>query len=330
MRRFFTYLIRGFLAAGAIVLVGIVLVTAYTLSYESKNSASSAPSTGRYVEAGDVRLFVQEAGPAQGPVVLFIHAAGGWSEVWRRTMDELAKQGIRSIAVDIPPLGYSDRPELPAYDRVAQAHRLSKLLDALAVHDVTVVGHSFGARTAAELAFHDSDRVTALVLVDAALALDSVETTSVVSKMLSIRAVRLVVAATTLSNPFFTKTLLDLFVKDPASADDYWVSVYRTPLDVQGTASAVADWLPELLASASDAQSARSKSYEALRIPALVIWGAEDTVTPIEQGRHLAGIIQGSKLVVLPGVGHMPPIEDIGRFNEELLVFLRANAPKHE
>jgi pimeloyl-ACP methyl ester carboxylesterase len=50
--------------------------------------------------------------------------------------------------------------------------------------------------------------------------------------------------------------------------------------------------------------------------------GDSDPLVPVENGRHLAAAIAGARLVVYPGVGHIPEVEIAGRFNEDLLGFL--------
>ena len=61
-----------------------------------------------------------------------------------------------------------------------------------------------------------------------------------------------------------------------------------------------------------------------------LLWGAQDEVTPPRQARDIAAATPGSRLVMLPGVGHLPQIEDPARFNArliELLEPIRTAAP---
>jgi pimeloyl-ACP methyl ester carboxylesterase len=104
---------------------------------------------------------------------LLIHAAGGWSGVWENTAQQLSRAGYRVVAIDVPPLGYSERPTIPAYGRVDQARRIIGTLDALGVQRAILLGHSFGARAVVEAALQWPERVAGLVLVDAALSLDA-------------------------------------------------------------------------------------------------------------------------------------------------------------
>jgi len=228
----------------------------------------------------------------------------------------------------VPPLGYSERPAIPAYSRVDQARRIVGALDALGVQRAILLGHSFGARAVAEVALRWPERVAGLVLVDAALSLDAPpHRQSLLGDVLAWSPARKLIAAATLSNPLFTKTLLSLFVAKSDSVTPYWIATYQRPLNVRGTYSATADWLPELLNEPDDDSLSRhSASFARLTAPTLVIWGRDDTVTPLEQGKAIAKSIPRSKLVIIPDVGHMPPIEAAQAFNDAVLDFLHSEA----
>jgi pimeloyl-ACP methyl ester carboxylesterase len=51
-----------------------------------------------------------------------------------------------------------------------------------------------------------------------------------------------------------------------------------------------------------------------MRPPVALIWGEADTVTPIAQGEALARIFRTRSFQRLPGVGHIPHIEDSAQF----------------
>lgn len=324
MRRLLRLIVR--VCAAVLLLAGIGLLASACQAQrrEALVVAEAAAATGRFVRAGDVDLFVQEAGPVHGPAVLLVHGTGAWSETWRESMTALAAAGYRAIAVDLPPFGYSQRPASHDYTRHAQGERLVALLDTLEVDDVILVGHSFGAGPTVEAALVAQDRVRALVLVDAALGIrpdhEAPAPPSLpVRALLAVPPIRDAVVAAFLTNPALTRRLLQSFIDDPARATDERVEVYQRPLAVQGTTASVGAWLPNLLGSGSDAASEHEASYRAMRFPVSVIWGARDTITPLEQGYHLVAITPGAELLLLDDVGHIPQLEDPAAFNALLL-----------
>jgi pimeloyl-ACP methyl ester carboxylesterase len=96
----------------------------------------------RQVAAGDVSIHVAEAGPAEGPAYLFVH---GWPESWRTWQDlmVLAGETSRVLAVDLPGIGGS-RPSMTNGSKLAIARTLRRVIQALQLTDLTLVGHDIG------------------------------------------------------------------------------------------------------------------------------------------------------------------------------------------
>ena len=61
-----------------------------------------------------------------------------------------------------------------------------------------------------------------------------------------------------------------------------------------------------------------------ISVPTLVVTGAEDEMIPVEESRRIASGIKGSKLVIVPGAGHLANLEQPEAFNEALTAFLAA------
>jgi pimeloyl-ACP methyl ester carboxylesterase len=255
-------------------------------------------------------------GPANGPVLLIVHGTAAWSGFWKDVSAHLAGRGWRVVAIDLPPFGWSDRDPAARYDRVAQAERLSAVA-AAQQGPVTIVAHSFGAGAATELALRHPEQVRGLVLVDAALGELDPQRESGVARSLRVRPVAEAVSAVAITNPPALEPFLRSFLarKDAAKA---WIPLLRQPMLRQGSTSAYADWLPNLFASQDGALSRRSDQLRAIKCPVALIWGAADHVTPLDQGRRLADMSHARSLTVLPGVGHIPHIEDPAGFDAAL------------
>src|SRR5262247_359230 len=191
----------------------LILFRAAAVFREAKTPAEAAPSTGRFVHAEDVDIFIQEAGLSTGPAVLLIHGTGAWSELWRETLAALGQAGLHAIAMDVPPFGYSQKPTNAVYRRENQAKRIVGVINALQLPRVTLVGHSFGAGPTLEAARMTPKKIEKLILVDAALGLDaSPDTGSVGSTLLhavlAMHPIRNVLVASSATNPLLTETML--------------------------------------------------------------------------------------------------------------------------
>jgi pimeloyl-ACP methyl ester carboxylesterase len=317
---------------GVIVIApAVVLLASRAAAWrrETQTRAAAAPKTGRFVRAADVDMFVQEAGPPDGPPVLLVHGTGAWSEIWRRTIDTLAARGYHAVAVDMPPFGYSSRPESADYGDDAQARRILGVIDALGLEQVTLVGHSFGGRPTMQAFFLDPSRVARLVLVDAALGLDTTKVAAraawPIRATLSVPSLRNGVVAATLTNPAFTSRLLRGLVADTTAVTPARIAMFQRPFVIERTTASFGEWLRPFMTTNEQSLATERSRYASIAVPTLVIWGDLDSVTPIGQGRDLARLLHASSWAELAGVGHIPAIEAPERFNAALLAFLDLN-----
>lgn len=318
----------GGIVLGMLVVLALVLAAFRLLAHERESVVreSLMPPGARLVRAGDVQMLVQGTGPATGRMVVFVHGTGAWSESWRDTLDAVAAAGYRAVAVDLPPFGLSDRPAAGNYTTTAQAARLTAALASLEAEDVVLVGHSFGARATVEALLLAPARVRALVLVDPALGLDApgAPPPAPAAWILGNRPAREALVATLGTNPMTTRWILEQFTARHDVLTDARVEVYQRPVRVQGSTAAVGAWLHDFLMPRDSPASARPAAYAGIEVPTLLIWGALDTVTPLDQSRRLVTLLPGGRLEVLPGLGHIPQIEDPAAFNRTLLAFLAA------
>jgi pimeloyl-ACP methyl ester carboxylesterase len=330
MTRRFRWIRRILYTVAAVPIIVLLVLSGFRFAAslrESRSARDAAPAGGRFVKAADVEIYLQEAGDPKGVPVVFIHGTGAWSETWRDSMNALAAAGFRSVALDLPPFGFSQKPENGAYSLDAQAKRIVGVLDALEAEQAILVGHSFGGGPTVEAALVHTARVKALVLVDAALGLDapSADTSALQRVVLGVTPLRNAVTAATITNPMFTRTFLRMFLFNKDAATGARVAIYQRPFVVNGSTQAVSAWLPSFLSSTQIAKSLDPTSYASLTMPVSLIWGAQDTVTPLGQAEHLKGLMPHAELSVLNGIGHIPQVEDPARFNETLVNFLRSH-----
>jgi len=84
------------------------------------------------------------------------------------------------------------------------------------------------------------------------------------------------------------------------------------------------DWLQNLVASPENGRFTDFASFKTLKMPVLIIWGRDDTVTPLWQGEALQPLFADARLSVIPDCGHIPYIEQTGAFNDRLVEFLES------
>lgn len=310
---------------GGLFAVVIAILIGFRVAAEFREGGAAKPAGMVTFSASGAPVAATVSGPADGPRILLVHGSAGWSGFWSEVSGHLARRGWRVIAVDLPPYGWSGRDPEQRYDRIAQSKRLAAVLAALGPEPSVVVAHSFGAGAATELALRHPERLAQLILVDAALGeLDKLDD-GAAAKALKFGPLAELVTAATVTNPLATGPLIRPMLARKDSADA-WIGVLQAPMRRDGTTAAYAAWLPSLFESADGALSRRSAGLRAIRVPVTLIWGGADTVTPIDQGRRIAALTRSRSLTVLPGVGHIPHIEDPPAFLAALDAALAAEA----
>ena len=328
MNKGLRYILQILAALLALLLTVIFFFTVQANLRETKTRQEAAPSTGRFVQAGDVELFIQEMGSSNGPVILFIHGTAAWSGLWRETMTPLAEAGYRCIAIDIPPFGFSERPSSPSYGNTDQARRIVALMDALEIERAILLGHSFGGGATMETALMIPERIESLILADVGglnLNLQPAPETqkpSAIQVFLGTPFLRNPILTATATNPLFTKTLISAMILDPADATEETINILQEPLVLQDATNTLGDWLREVLGPQEISLTTDPVNYQSLTMPALIIWGDSDTVIPIREGEYLQSILPDAKLVVMEGVNHIPHLEDREKFIEIVVGFL--------
>ncbi|WP_170418513.1 alpha/beta fold hydrolase [Ruegeria atlantica] len=312
-----------------VVLSGILLVSLVLIGFrlaagarEVGNLRAELPKEGRLVATTEGAVFLLEQGPSDTPTVLFAHGTAAWSGLWRPTLDAVAEAGFHAIAFDMPPFGWSEHAEKGDYSRVRQSDRVIGLLEALDRKPI-VVAHSIGAGPISEAVMRRPDLVSGLVVVSGAIALGGHETAKSTPIFLRNQAVREHLVSATVSNPLLTRQFLRSFLFNKDAASPEIVAVLQEPMQREGYTRAVAHWLPQLFLAPQDAMSTRPKNWRDLKLPVGLIWGQEDTVTPVEQAGHLAALVPDAQLVILQGVGHIPQIEDPSAFQDALTEMLQ-------
>ncbi len=277
---------------------------------ERYDPATAAGANATFAEVRGLRIHYREWGPRKGTPILLIHGTMAWSETWRDIAAPLGEAGYRVIAPDLPPFGLSDRPSARNYSREAQASIISGFADALGLKDFVLAGHSFGGGATLEAAFSMPERVRQLVLLDVALGLGREPAAPPLAAMLRARWLRNLAVASTFTNPLAIGHGLRSFVRDSAIVTKERTTIYEWPLTLVNTTDAVGDWMMTGLYGDERASRAADRAnYGNFPRRVLLVWGREDTVTPLSEGQEIASLFKDARLEVLEDVNHLPQIE---------------------
>jgi pimeloyl-ACP methyl ester carboxylesterase len=261
----------------------------------------------KYLELHGDRVAYQDEGT--GDALLLIHGMAGSSEAWRAVIPQLSRR-YRVIAPDLLGHGQSAKPR-GDYSLGAFAVWLRDLLDELDISRATVVGQSLGGGVAMQFVYQHPDRCERLILISSGgLGPDVGWTLRMLSApgaelILPLIAPRQVLSAGNKLRSWFSTA----GIQSPRGAE-MW-SAYSSLSDGE-TRQAFLRTLRSVVDHRGQAVSALNRLHMTADLPTMVIWGDQDRIIPVEHGIAVAEARAGSRLEVLPGVGHFPHVERPG------------------
>jgi pimeloyl-ACP methyl ester carboxylesterase len=239
------------------------------------------------------------------PLVL-LHAFPLDRGMWRPQLAAL-REITRAIAPDLP--GFGESSPAPEFTIDGAADAVAEFLAALNVPRAVVCGLSMGGYVALALARRHADRLAGLILADTRAGVDDTQAKAARDK--SITAVRAQGPAA------LFETMLPRVLSERTRSSRPDVVEYLKSIAARQRADGVA----AALAAMRDRPDANA-GLKAVAVPTLVVVGEMDTVTPGLSAANLAAQIRGSKLVHIPGAGHLSNAEDPAAFNAAVREFL--------
>jgi pimeloyl-ACP methyl ester carboxylesterase len=260
----------------------------------------------------------------EGPALLLIHGMAGSAAAWRDVIEPMAETH-RVVAPDLLGHGESAKP-LGDYSLGAFASGLRDLLGVLEVQRATVVGQSLGGGVAMQLAYQHPEMCERLVLVNSGgLGRE-------VSWILRAAALPGAEYVMPILFPSFVKEQGDRFSRflgrhgvHNGRAAEMWLA-YRS-LTEPPNRRAFARTLQAVIDPGGQSVSAMDRLYLAAAVPTMIVWGENDPIIPVEHAHHAHEVIAGSRLELLPGVGHFPHVEAPEEFVALLSDFIATTEP---
>ena len=238
----------------------------------------------------------------EGETVVLLHGWGANITLFADLIS-LVSQKYRVIAVDMPGFGKSEEPD-ENWQVSDYSQFVIDFLSSLSVKKATFLGHSFGGRVIIKLAtcFSLPFEIDKIILVDSAGILPK-KTPKQIRKQKRYKFMKKVL----LSPPI--KTLFPNALKklqDKSGSADYKAA---SPVMRKILVSVVNEDLEPLLPK--------------IKHSTLLIWGENDTATPLSDGKRMEELIKDSGLVTIKGAGHYSFLEGKFIFNRVICSFLK-------
>lgn len=252
-----------------------------------------------FADVHGARMHYERAGRGRQPLLL-LHGLIGSSRNWHRNVDFLAGT-FDVIALDLFNLDTSVASSQLDAGLEATADRIAAFLDALGLKQVDVAGHSRGGAVALMFAARHPDRVRRIVLFAPAnpfcdLARNLIWFYGTAPGALLARIIPVLPQA-------LKAIALRRMYGDPTRIVDGSLERYTDVLRLPGTVEHILDILRRWT---SDMGTLKQQLGRLAGKPTLMIWGDRDRAVGLASAAELQKVLPHSKLVVLPGVGHIP------------------------
>ena len=227
-------------------------------------------------------VYFKDSMKPSSPAILFLHGAGGSHHTFRDQWARL-KGTARLVIPDLP--GHARSGGAP-FETIPQAAEwLAEFVKELGLRKFLLAGHSMGGAIAVEAALNEMPGIEALILIASGAKLKV--------------------------DPEIVKGIEERFREFAPQLVDRMLS-HETSQDLrEDVLQDVLSTRPETYLADFRACSGfdRMDRLGAIRLPTLVINGADDELTPLKYGEHFAKSIPGAVLKILHGTGHLPILE---------------------
>ena len=308
------------LVSGALALAA---VTAGWVQRRARQTERDNPPEGQLLDIDGVRLHYVERGA--GPPVVLIHGNMVWHRDFNASglIDHLARSR-HVIAFDRPGFGHSTRPRDRLWTPTAQAKLLHTALARLGIERPVVVGHSTGSMVALAMALDYPADVRKLVLLGGyyypSMRVDALLTAPVALPVLG-DVMRYTVTA--VSARLMLKRAIRAMFRPKEVPVDFLATLSREmmlrPVQLRANAEDAAFMIGQA--------KVNSERHHELHLPVAIFAGAEDAVVNVEKHSvRLHSELSQSKLVVVPGAGHMVHYAAA----DEIVAAIHYDLPLHE
>ncbi len=299
----------------AILVIGILLIkggvysdiSVEELKKEYTNEAS------KFIEIDGMQVHYRDEG--QGFPIVLVHGTASSLHTWNDWTKELTKK-YRVIRMDLPAFGITGPNKNANYSIKNYRLFLQQFLKKIKVDKFHLAGNSLGGNIAWSYAAEHPKQVGKLILIDAS-GLPTNKPQPAIFKMAKTPVLSSLFLYVT-PRFFIKKNMEEVYADVTKITDDLITRYHKMALRV-GNRKAFIDRAKNDFKLGEKANLEKLKS---IQTPTLLIWGAQDSWIPLDNGKRMDRMLTNSKLVVLENSGHVPMEENPAESLEVLTVFL--------
>ncbi len=277
----------------------------------------------RFVKTNGVNLHVLEAGPQDGPMIVFLHGFPDCCYAWRRQLGYFADKGYLAVAPDQRGYNLSDKPEgVDAYHLDQLAGDFLGLIESYGRKQVFLVGHDLGGMVSWWITAHHPEHIKRLVIMNcphpSVIRQNLFGNVKQMQKSWYVfffqvpRAPEKMVSAHNFSWPVnvLGKT------SRPGTFSKEELEEYRKAFAQPGSCQAMINWYRSFVPLFFENEDPLT-----ITVSTLVLWGANDTALVREQAEQSAACCENSQVVYFEDATHWVQHEEAEKINPMLEEF---------
>jgi pimeloyl-ACP methyl ester carboxylesterase len=293
---------RGILVFAAILIFAVIgLLVVFSdpdvRDLEAREKYANPPSQFITLPSG-ATVHYRDQGQRNAPTLVLLHGSIASLHTWEPWVNQMGDQ-FRIISLDLPGHGLTGAVPSDDYSQEAMTGFVNEFTTVMNIQRFALAGNSMGGAVAARFAIRHPERLTALVLVNAAgmptrTARDA-GLGFTIARLPVIQNVMLYVSPRSLFEQGLKKAFSDDALVTQEMVDRYWILNRKT-----GNRAAT------LKRFQTPVDNVVQENAERITTPTLILWGDQDSLTPPDIGQAYNAAIKGSRLVVFRNTGHVP------------------------
>ena len=310
-----------------LLLVATLIVALFAWGYAgdipvSELRAKYANAESEFVDLGDgMTVHLRDEGPKDAPAIILLHGSNASLHTWQQWADSLGKD-YRIIRYDQPGHGltgphpkddYSAGAFVDVVDRIAKNRGLGKFY---------LGGNSMGGWVTHEYAKAHPEKLLGIILVDAGGAPDakpkSLPIGFRIARLPALNKLAQVITPRSVIETSLKQTVSNQAIVTKAEIDEYW-ELLRYPGNRAATGKRFAQYGNRLTATPISAATRG--------VPALILWGDEDSLIPVESAKWFQTQYTDQVTHIYKGIGHLPMEEAAVATASDVSKWLKRAAP---
>ncbi|MBX3421924.1 MAG: alpha/beta hydrolase [Pirellulaceae bacterium] len=251
----------------------------------------------QFADVLGMKVHLRDEGPSDDPTpIVLLHGTGSSLHTFDAWVASLSKQK-RVVRFDLPGFGLTGPFPDRDYAMDKYVAFVEAMLNNLEIHKCVLAGNSLGGNIAWNVAASRPERVELLVLIDASGYPTAAKSVPIAFRLARVPVLNRLLTTIT-PRSLVQASVLNVYA-NKAKVTETLVDRYFELTLREGNRQALGDRF-------RTATESKTNLIKQITQPTLIMWGAEDQLTPVDMAVRFEQDLSNDRLEILPGVGHIP------------------------